>query len=144
MFGEGSKLTKNVKGYDANSSYLDYSGDVMHCGKDTLVVNEKTFDQKRIVKFLKNVLKGKVLGFVQVDVELYGELYDKFSETVLLFLVQEIPDCNIPEEMKMCKEKTCRKTDQGTKKLVSVVNVRKILLYKPMICWFCKMVWALK
>ena len=32
----------------------------MPCGKDTLVVNKKLFDQKRIAKFAKDVLKGKV------------------------------------------------------------------------------------
>ena len=35
----------------ANALYLYCSGDVVPCGKDTLVVNKKLFDQKRIVKF---------------------------------------------------------------------------------------------
>ena len=30
----------------------------MPCGKDKLVVNKKPFDQKRIEKFSKDVLKG--------------------------------------------------------------------------------------
>ena len=33
-----------------------------HDGEDTLVVNEKPFDQKRITNFLKDVLKGKFSG----------------------------------------------------------------------------------
>ena len=97
---------------DANALYLYCSGDVMPCGKDTLVVNKKLFDQKRIVKFSKDVLKGKV---AQVDIEVPDELYDKFSEMPPLFVVQEIPDCDIPEEMKIYKEKTGRKTVKGTK-----------------------------
>ena len=36
-------------------------------------------------------------------------IYDKFSEVVPLFVVQEIPDRDIPEEMKIYKEKTGRK-----------------------------------
>ena len=63
VYGENSKLTKGVIGYDENALYLYCSGDVMPCGKDTLVVNKKPFDQKRIAKFSKDVLKGKFLGF---------------------------------------------------------------------------------
>ena len=98
-YGEKSKLTKSIIGYDANSLYLYYSGDEMPCGKDTLVVNEKPFNQKRTAKFSKDVLKGKVLGFAQVDIEVSDELCDKFSEMAPLFVVQEIPDFNIPDEM---------------------------------------------
>ena len=71
----------------------------MPCSKDKLVVNEKPFDQKRIAKFSKDVLKGKVFGFTQVDIEVPDELYEKFSEMAPLFVVQEILDCNILKEM---------------------------------------------
>ena len=81
----------------------------MPCGKDTLVVNQKLFDQKRIAKFSKNVLKGKVFRFVQIDIEVLNELCDKFSEMAPLFVDEEIPDCDIPEKMKIYKEKTGRK-----------------------------------
>ena len=109
MYGEESKLTKEVIGYDASALYLYCSGDVMPCGKDTLVVNKKLFDQKRIAKFSKDVLKGKILGFAQVDIAVPDEVYDKFSEMVTLFIVQEIPDCDIPEKMKIYKKKLAEK-----------------------------------
>ena len=80
MYGETSKLTKGIIGYDVNALYLYCSGDVMPCGKDTLVVNKKPFDQKRIAKFSKDVLKGKFIGFAQVDIEVADKLYDRFSE----------------------------------------------------------------
>ena len=89
----------------------------MPCGKEMLAVNRKLYDQKRIAKFSKNDLKRKVFGFAQVDIEVPDKLYDKFSEMSPLFVVQEIPDCDIPEEMKVYKEKTGRKTVKGTKKL---------------------------
>ena len=88
----------------------------MPCGKDTLVVNKKPLDQKRIAKFSRDVLKGKVFGFAQVDIEVPDELYDKFSEMSSLFVVQEIPDRNIPEEMKIYKEKTGRKEQKREQK----------------------------
>ena len=130
---EESKLTKDVIGYDANVLYLNYSGDVITCGKDTLVVKKKLFNQKRTAKFSKEVLKGKVFGFAQVDIELPDELYDTFSEMAALFVVQDILDCDIPEEMKIYKEETGRKIVQGTKKLLGVMKAKKILLYTPLI-----------
>ena len=115
VYEEKSKLTKGVIGYDANALYLYCSGDIMPCGKDTLVVNKKPFDQKRIAKFSKDVLKGKVFGFAQVDIEVPDELYDKFSEMSPLFVVQEIPDRDIPEEMKIYKEKNWQKNSERNK-----------------------------
>ena len=135
VYGEKSKLTKGVIGYDANALYLYCSGDVMPCGKDTLVVNKKPFDQKRIAKFSKDVLKGKVFGFAQVDIEVSDKLYDMFGEMASLFVVKEIPDCNIPKEMKICKEKTGRKTVKKTKKLLDVMKAKNILLNTPLIKW---------
>ena len=116
VYGEKSKLTKGIIGYDANTLYLYCSGNVMSCGKDMPVVNKKLLNQKRIAKFSKDVLKGKVFGFAQVDIEVPDELYDKFSEMTPLFVVQEIPDCDIPEEIKIHNEKTGRKTVRGTTK----------------------------
>ena len=103
----------------------------MPCGKDTLVVNKKLFDQKRIAKFSKDVLKGEVFGFAQVDTEVPDELYDTFSEMAPLFVVQDIPDRDIPEEMKIYKEKTGRKTVKGTKKLLGVKKAKKTLCTRP-------------
>ena len=125
-----------IIGYDANSLYLYCSGDVMPCGKDSLVVNKKPFNQKRIAKFSKNVLKEKVFGFAQVDTEVPDKLYDNFSEMTLLFVVQEIPDCDIPKEMKIYKEKTGRKTVKGTEKLLGIMKAKEILLYTPLTIWY--------
>ena len=60
----------------------------MRCGKDMLVVNKKPFDQKRIAKFSKDVLKGNIFGFAQVDIEVPDELCDKFIEMTPLFAAQ--------------------------------------------------------
>ena len=106
------KLKKGIIGYDTNALYLYCLGDVMPCSKDTLVVSKKLFDQKRIAKFSKVVLKGKVFRFAQVDIEIPDELCDKFGEMSPLFVVQEIPDRDIPEEMKIFKRKTGRKGDK--------------------------------
>ena len=51
VYAEKSKLTKGVIDYDANAWYLYCSDNVMPCGKYTLPVNKKLFDQKQIAKF---------------------------------------------------------------------------------------------
>ena len=99
--------------------------------KNALVVNKKPFDQKRIAEFSKESLKGNFFGFVQVDIEVPDELYDKFSETSLLFVVQEIPDRDISEEMNIYKEKTGRKTVKGTKKLLGVMKAKISFCTRP-------------
>ena len=73
----------------------------MPCGKDTLVVNKKPFDQKRIAKFSRDILKWKIFGLAHVDIEVPDDLYAKFSKMTPLFVLQEIPDCDIPKEMKI-------------------------------------------
>ena len=108
----------------------------MSYGKETLAVNRKPCDQKQMAKFLKDILKGKVFRFAEVVIEVPDELYDKFSEMPPLFVVQYIPDCAIPEEMKIFKEKTGRKTVKGTEKLLGIMKTKKILLYTPLIEWY--------
>ena len=132
VYGEKGQLITVVIGYDANGLCLHCSGNVMPCGKETLVVNRKPYDQKGIAKFSKDVSKEKVFGFAQVDIEVPDEL-DQFSEMPPLFVVQEILDCAKPEEMKIYKEKTERKTVKGTKKLLGGMKAKKILLYTPLI-----------
>ena len=108
----------------------------MHCGKDTLVVNEKPFDQKQIAKFFKDVLKGNVFGFAQVDIQLPVKLYDKFSKMKSLFVFNRyLIERNTPKEMNMYKEKTGSKTIKETKKLLGVMKAKKIILYTLIIRW---------
>ena len=78
-------------------------------------------------------MKGKVFGFAQADIEVPDELYDKFSEMAPLFVVQELPDRDIPEEMKIYMEKTGRKTVKGTKNVLGIMKAKKIFLYTPLI-----------
>lgn len=78
VYGENSKLAKRITSYDANSSYIYFSGDVMSCGKDVMVVNKKSFDKKQISNFSKYVLKGEICGFAQVNIEVPHEIYKKF------------------------------------------------------------------
>ena len=72
-----------------------------------------------------------LMTLTELKIDLW--LTPKFSEMVPLFVIQEIPDCNIPGVMKMYKEKAVRKTIKETKKLLGVMKAKKIFLYTPMI-----------
>ena len=61
--------------------------------------------------------------------EVPNELYHKFSKMAPLVFIQEIPGCDIPEEMKTYKEKTDQKTVKGTKKLLGIMRAKKILFF---------------
>ena len=63
----------------------------------------------RIAKFSKDVIKGNVFVFGQVNIEVRDEFCDKFSEMEPLFIVQEIPDRDIPKELKIYIEKLAEK-----------------------------------
>ena len=49
----------------------------MPFGKSNSVLKEEPFDQNQNSKVLKNIFKGNVFGFVQADIEVPDELYDK-------------------------------------------------------------------
>ena len=90
VYGEKSKLTKGVIGHDANGLYLYCSGYIIPFSKDTLIENKKLFDQERIAKFSRDVLKGNVFEFAQVEIEVPSELYENFSEMAPLFVVHRL------------------------------------------------------
>ena len=126
VFGEKSKLTKGVLGYNTKSLCIYCSGDAIVDGQDTLVVNAKLFDQNRIAKFSKDVLKVKSFGFEQVDIDVPDELYDKFSEMAPLSLFKR-PDCNIPQEMNMYIRKKLVEKQWKKQKVTGCFEIKKNL-----------------
>lgn len=57
---------------------------------------------------MKKILKGKVFGFAQIDVEVPDKLYNKCIEIKTPSDVQGILACHIPEAMKLYNEKISR------------------------------------
>ena len=100
-------LTKDLKcmGMTVNYLYLHHPGDVMPCKKNTLVVNEKPYNEKQINKFSEFILKVNIFDFVQVAIEAPDKL---FQNKCLIILSQMI----ILDEIKTYK-KTGRKTVKG-------------------------------
>ena len=133
-----AKTCRSVQGLDANSLYLFCSGQEMPCGK------EKVFkcNPEEKDKLIQNVLKDKLFGFFQVDIEVperSGEaeqLRKRFSEFCPLFVISEVPEEQIPQHMKDYQINTGRKKIKNNKKLLGVMKSEKILLYSPLLKWY--------
>ena len=135
IHGRKGKKCKTILGYDANALYLYCSGDEMPCGKEEHVT-VKTPTSAYNIKVLNNkILKDKLFGFAQVDIEVPEELHEKFSEMSPLFVVDGIPE--VPEHMKKYQQATGRKAN-NSKKLLGVMKASKILLYTPLLKWYLK------
>ena len=80
------------------------------------------------------------MEFAQVDIGVPDEFYEKFSVMSPLFVVQEIPDRGIPEEIKIYQEKAGRKSVKQKNELLGVMKVKKTLSYTPLIKWYLQMV----
>ena len=79
---------------------------------------------------------GELFGFLLVDIHIPYKLLEKFSEFSPLFVIDSIPEDQIPQHMKDYQERTGRKTISETKKLLGVIKATEILLYTPMLKWY--------
>ena len=127
-----AKICRSVQGLDANSLYLYCSGQEMPCGK------EKVFhcDPEEKDKLIQNVLNDKLFVFFQVEIEVPEQLRKHFSEFSPLFILDEVPEEQIPQHMKDYQINTGRKKIKNNKKLLGVMKAEKILLYSPLLKWY--------
>ena len=127
-----AKTCRSVLGLDANSLYLFCSGQEMPCGK------EKVFhcDPAEKGEIILKVLNDELFGFFEVDIEVPDQLRDKFSEFCPLLVISEVPEDQIPQQMKDYKINTGRKMIKNNKKLLGVMKAEKILLYSPLLKWY--------
>ena len=128
----GAKICRSVQGLDANSLYLFCSGQEMPCGK------EKVFhcDPEEKDKLIQNVLNDKLFGFFEVDIEVPEQKRKRFSEFCPLFILDEVPEEQIPQHMKDYQINTGRKKIKNNKKLLGVMKAEKILIYSPLLKWY--------
>ena len=108
----------------------------MSCSKEEYVKVKDSQDVGVIRDLCNIVMKDKLFGFLQVDVHVPDELLEKFSEFSPLFLIDSVPEDQIPEHMKVYPERTQRKIIGGTKKLLGVTRVKEIWLYMLMLKWY--------
>ena len=130
---DDAKNCKSIVGFDANSLYLYCSGQEMPCGKEQYFEVE---DPTAVEDLCNAVLNGNLFGYLQVDIQVPEQLKDKFREFSPLFVVDSIPGDLVPAHMKEYQKKTNRKTLSEAKKLLGVLQAKKILLYTPLLKWY--------
>ena len=77
----------SIDGWDANSLYLYCSGQEMSCCKEPYI---EVSNPRTIKDLCDEVMMGKLLGFLQVDIHIPNGLLEKFSEFSPLFIIDDI------------------------------------------------------
>ena len=131
-----SKACKTVLGLDANMLYPSTLTQDFPCGKEKLFKVPTPKAKHNLEVLTQGVQNGSLFGFAQVDIEVPEDLFEKFSEMSPLFVVQEIPNDQIPEHMHEYLRKTQRKRIPGTRKLCGLMKAKKFLLYTPLLKWY--------
>ena len=124
-----AKLCKSVVGYDANSLYPYTFSRQMPCG------NGEYRTRSEIPKNVKEmILKDQFFGFFLVDIRVPDHLREQCSEFPPIFIATQVPDEQIAPAMRAYRDRTGRA--KGARKLVSVLEAKKVLLYSPLIKWY--------
>ena len=128
----GNKLCKNIIGFDANALYLWAIMQDMPVGK------YKHITEYNIKDLINDVLNEKLFGFVEVDIKVPDELYDKFSEMSPIFknITIDATDENIIGEHMFDYCKQNKIPLHKSKKLIGSMFGEKILLYTPLLKWY--------
>ena len=75
IYSRNGKKCKTVLGCDANALYLYCSGQLMPCGKEKHIKVKTPTSPYNIKVFTNKVLRNKLFGFAQVDIEVPEILY---------------------------------------------------------------------
>ena len=104
------KVVKKIVGFDANALYLWSLSQYMPTG----FLSYENLEDKKINV---NELLDNTFGFYEVDIKVPEHLYDEFSEFPPIF-------------------KNVTLTETKERKLISCLEVKKILLYHPLLKWY--------
>ena len=128
----GGKLCKSIIGFDANALYLGKIMDEMPVGK------YKHITEYNINNLVHDILNDKLFGFVEVDIKVPDELYEKCSEMSPIFknvVIDATKKEVIGEHMyNYCKQNNIPLT-KG-KKLIGSMFGEKICMYTPLIKFY--------
>ena len=123
------ELCKRVLGFDANALYLWTIGQEMPCGKLRL----QKENLPAIETFNQEVLSGERFGFAEVDIHVPKHLWSKFAEWCPLYVNKVVTDDLISDTSKQIRG---NKKNSKIKKLLTVLQAEKIMLYTPLIKWY--------
>ena len=130
----GNTVTR-ILGYDANALYLWCMTQDMPCG-ELIYIEVQDYDSFLIYN---QIISGELFGFVECDIYVKEEDFNKFSEFCPLFKNEEIPFEQLSDYMKHVYRKiNGDKKPPKSKKLISSMFAVKKLIYTPLLLWYIK------
>ena len=134
QYGNDSRLTRCILGYDANSLYPSTMMKEMPCGEGVVTTYAKP---EAAAMVLPQALRSKEwFGFAEVDIEVPEELWPEFEEFPPLFIDRSVPDNAVPQHMHDYLQQSGRKRFPEQQKLLGVLSAKKMLLYAPLLHWY--------
>ena len=126
---EDARVCKSVVGYDANLLYPYTFSRQMPCGKAQYRSKCQIPTNVR-----RMILNDEIFGFFLVDIRVPDDLKETFSEFPPIFIITQVPDEQIAPAMRAYRDRPGRA--KGARKLVSVLEAKKVVLYSPLIKWY--------
>ena len=133
QYGDDSRLTRRILGYDANSLYPSTMMKEMPCGEGVVTTYA---NPEAAAMVLPQALRSEEwFGFAEVDIEVPEELWPEFEEFPPLFINRSVPDNAVPQHMHDYLQQSGRKRF-GLK----ITAVYRTIDYKPrkIFEWFVK------
>lgn len=133
--GKG-KPVKKIVGFDANALYLWALSCDMPCGNLKKTVIDSLEEERSLIADVKS---GKFFGFLEVDLNVPVNLYDKFSEFPPIFKNDTITSDKLGVYMTQLRSKLKKPMpEKGERKLISSFTGEQILIYSPLLKWYLK------
>ena len=124
-----ARTVQRILGFDANSLYPNTMTKEMPCGKETVVHYE---DPAQAAKdLIPRLYSKRWFGFAEVDIEVPRDLWETFEEFPPIFVNQSVGSEGIPQHMKDYLAKSNRAFLPDKKKLLEVLQTKRVILYPP-------------
>ena len=125
------RIVKRILGFAANSLYPSTMTKEMPCGKETVVHYE---DPAQAAKdLIPRLYSKRWFGFAEVDIEVPRDLWETFEEFPPIFVSQSVGSEGISQHMRDYLAKSNRAFLPDQKKLLGVLQTKKVLLYAPLL-----------
>ena len=122
---------KRILGFDANSLYPKTMAKEMPCGKEFVKHYEGPAQAAK--DLIPRLYAKSWFGFVEVDIEVPRDLWEKFEEFPPLFVNQSVGVEGVPQHMQDYLAKGNRSFLPDQKKLLRVLKAKKVLLYASLL-----------
>ena len=106
----------------------------MPCGKETVVNYENPVQAAK--DLIPRLYSKRWFGFAEVDIEVPRDLWEEFEEFPPLFVNQSVGADGVPQHMQEYLSKSNRSFMPDQKKLLGVLQTKKVLLYAPLLQWY--------